>query len=100
MFVGDQPNLRVRPKERAACQLPHQAAEPRMLHGGTRGQSAGREKRTAGRLPQMDCDDLMSGQWPCLPTRLSTSAVRGHSAPTLNRSMTLEHTIKGKTWKP
>ncbi|XP_029991776.1 kelch repeat and BTB domain-containing protein 13 [Sphaeramia orbicularis] len=55
----------------------------------------------------MDCYNLTSGQWSSLPGHfanskgsLFTSVVRGDTALTLNRSMTLEYTIECKTWKP
>lgn len=55
----------------------------------------------------MDCYDLTSGQWSSLPGHfanskgsLFTAVVRGDSVFTLNRSMTLEYAIDGKTWKP
>lgn len=55
----------------------------------------------------MDCYNLTSGQWSSLPGHfanskgsLFTAVVRGDSAFTLNRSMTLEYAIDGKTWKP
>ncbi|XP_018560718.1 kelch repeat and BTB domain-containing protein 13 [Lates calcarifer] len=55
----------------------------------------------------MDCYNLSSGQWSSLPGHfanskgsLFTAVVRGDSAFTLNRSMTLEYTINGKNWKP
>ncbi|KAK2842754.1 hypothetical protein Q5P01_012954 [Channa striata] len=55
----------------------------------------------------MDCYNLSSGQWSSLPGHfanskgsLFTAVVRGDSVFTVNRSMTLEYTISGKTWKP
>ncbi|KAM4619202.1 kelch repeat and BTB domain-containing protein 13 [Polymixia lowei] len=55
----------------------------------------------------MDCYNLTTGQWTALPGHfanskgaLFTSVVRGDSVFTLNRSMTLEYSIEGKTWKP
>ncbi|KAG8012405.1 Kelch repeat and BTB domain-containing protein 13 [Nibea albiflora] len=55
----------------------------------------------------MDCYNLSSGQWSSLPGHfanskgsLFTAVVRGDSVLTLNRSMTLEYAIDGKTWKP
>uniref|UniRef100_A0A3P8YKF0 BTB domain-containing protein n=1 Tax=Esox lucius TaxID=8010 RepID=A0A3P8YKF0_ESOLU len=55
----------------------------------------------------MDCYNLSTGQWTTLPGHfanskgsLFTAVVRGDSAYTLNRTMTLEYAIEGKTWKP
>ncbi|XP_041704541.1 kelch repeat and BTB domain-containing protein 13 [Coregonus clupeaformis] len=55
----------------------------------------------------MDCYNLTTGQWTALPGHfanskgsLFTAVVRGDSAYTLNRTMTLEYAIEGKTWKP
>ncbi|XP_049429457.1 kelch repeat and BTB domain-containing protein 13 [Epinephelus fuscoguttatus] len=55
----------------------------------------------------MDCYSLSSGQWSSLPGHfanskgsLFTAVVRGDSVLTLNRSMTLEFAVDGKTWKP
>ncbi|XP_020492120.1 kelch repeat and BTB domain-containing protein 13 [Labrus bergylta] len=55
----------------------------------------------------MDCYSLSSGQWSTLPGHfanskgsLFTAVVRGDSVFTLNRSMTLEYVVDGKTWKP
>ncbi|XP_026168272.1 kelch repeat and BTB domain-containing protein 13 [Mastacembelus armatus] len=55
----------------------------------------------------MDCYNLSSDQWSSLPGHfansrgsLFTAVVRGDSVFTLNRSMTLEYAISGKTWKP
>ncbi|XP_044211581.1 kelch repeat and BTB domain-containing protein 13 [Thunnus albacares] len=55
----------------------------------------------------MDCYNLSTGQWTSLPGHfanskgsLFTSVVRGDSVLTLNRSLTLEYAIDGKTWKP
>ncbi|XP_067350033.1 kelch repeat and BTB domain-containing protein 13 [Channa argus] len=55
----------------------------------------------------MDCYNLSSGQWSSLPGHfansrgsLFTAVVRGDSVFTVNRSMTLEYAINGKTWKP
>ncbi|KAI4800281.1 hypothetical protein KUCAC02_013368 [Chaenocephalus aceratus] len=55
----------------------------------------------------MDCYNLTSGQWSSLPGHfvnskgsLFTALVRSDSALTLNRSMTQEFAINGKTWKP
>lgn len=55
----------------------------------------------------MDCYDLSSGQWSSLPGHfansrgsLFTAVVRGDSVFTLNRSVTLEYAVAGKTWKP
>lgn len=55
----------------------------------------------------MDCYDLTSGQWSSLPGHfansrgsLFTATVRGDAVFTLNRSMTLEYSVDGKTWKP
>ncbi|XP_071400017.1 kelch repeat and BTB domain-containing protein 13-like [Centroberyx affinis] len=55
----------------------------------------------------MDCYSLTTGQWSALPGHfanskgaLFTSVVRGDSVFTLNRSVTLEYAIEGKTWKP
>lgn len=55
----------------------------------------------------MDCYNLTSGQWSSLPGHfanskgsLFTAVVRGDSVFTLNRSMTLEYGVDGKTWKP
>ncbi|KAJ8392259.1 hypothetical protein AAFF_G00078270 [Aldrovandia affinis] len=54
----------------------------------------------------MDCYNLTSGQWTALPGHypnskgaLFTAAVRGDSVFTLNRTATLEYTIKDKKWK-
>ncbi|CAK6974677.1 kelch repeat and BTB domain-containing protein 13 [Scomber scombrus] len=55
----------------------------------------------------MDCYNLSTGQWTSLPGHfanskgsLFTALVRGDSVLTLNRSVTLEYAINGKTWKP
>ncbi|XP_021172763.2 kelch repeat and BTB domain-containing protein 13 [Fundulus heteroclitus] len=55
----------------------------------------------------MDCYNLNSGQWSSLPGHfanskgsLFTAVVKGDSAFTLNRSMTLEYRIESKNWKP
>ncbi|KAK2842757.1 hypothetical protein Q5P01_012957 [Channa striata] len=55
----------------------------------------------------MDCYNLSSGQWSSLSGHfanskgsLFTAVVRGDSVFTVSRSMTLEYTISGKTWKP
>ncbi|KAF7214652.1 kelch repeat and BTB domain-containing protein 13 [Nothobranchius furzeri] len=55
----------------------------------------------------MDCYNLSSGQWSALPGHftnskgsLFTAVVRGDSAFTLNRSMTLEYKVDGRNWKP
>ncbi|XP_078112144.1 kelch repeat and BTB domain-containing protein 13 [Sander vitreus] len=55
----------------------------------------------------MDCYNLSSGQWSSLPGHfanskgsLFTAVVRGDSVLTLNRTMTLEFAVDGKTWKP
>ncbi|KAF3843910.1 hypothetical protein F7725_015958 [Dissostichus mawsoni] len=55
----------------------------------------------------MDCYNLTSGQWSSLPGHfvnskgsLFTALVRSDSVLTLNRSMTQEFAINGKTWKP
>lgn len=55
----------------------------------------------------MDCYNLSSGQWSSLPGHfanskgsLFTAVVRGNSVFTLNRSMTLEYIVDGKSWKP
>ncbi|KAM9854840.1 kelch repeat and BTB domain-containing protein 13 [Aulostomus maculatus] len=55
----------------------------------------------------MDCYNLSTGQWSSLPGHfanskgsLFTAVVRGDSVFTLNRSMTLEYTVEGETWKP
>ncbi|XP_064198119.1 kelch repeat and BTB domain-containing protein 13-like [Anguilla rostrata] len=55
----------------------------------------------------MDCYSLTSGQWTALPGHyansrgaLFTAKVRGDSAFTVNRSATLEYTVKDKKWKP
>ncbi|KAM9376250.1 kelch repeat and BTB domain-containing protein 13-like [Pholidichthys leucotaenia] len=51
--------------------------------------------------------NLTSGQWSSLPGHfanstgsLFTAVTRGDTVFTLNRSMTLEYVIDGKTWKP
>uniref|UniRef100_A0A669DWY7 Kelch repeat and BTB domain containing 13b n=1 Tax=Oreochromis niloticus TaxID=8128 RepID=A0A669DWY7_ORENI len=55
----------------------------------------------------IDCYNLSLGQWSSLPGHfansrgsLVTAVVRGDSVFTLNRSMTLEYIVEGKTWKP
>lgn len=55
----------------------------------------------------MDCYNLSTGQWTSLPGHyanskgaLFTAVVRSDSVFTLNRSMTLEYAVVGKTWKP
>ncbi|XP_046890396.1 kelch repeat and BTB domain-containing protein 13 [Hypomesus transpacificus] len=55
----------------------------------------------------MDCYNLTTGQWTALPGHfanskgsLFTAVVRGDSVFTLNRTVTLEYVIEGKTWKP
>ncbi|KAJ7997652.1 hypothetical protein DPEC_G00214360 [Dallia pectoralis] len=55
----------------------------------------------------MDCYNLSTGQWTSLAGHfanskgsLFTAVVRGDSAYTLNRTMTLEYAIEGATWKP
>ncbi|XP_029378232.1 kelch repeat and BTB domain-containing protein 13 [Echeneis naucrates] len=55
----------------------------------------------------MDCYSLSSGQWSTLPGHfanskgsLFTAVVRGDFVLTLNRTMTLEYAVDGKTWKP
>lgn len=55
----------------------------------------------------MDRYNLTTGQWSSLPGHfanskgsLFTAVVRGDSVFTLNRSVTLEYTIDGTTWKP
>ncbi|XP_072291341.1 kelch repeat and BTB domain-containing protein 13 [Eucyclogobius newberryi] len=55
----------------------------------------------------MECYNLTTGLWTSLPGHyanskgsLFTAVVRGDSALTLNRSMTLEYVVDGKTWKP
>lgn len=55
----------------------------------------------------MDCYNLRSGQWTSLPGHfanskgsLFTAVVRGDSALTLNRAVTLEYAINSKMWKP
>ncbi|XP_078479981.1 LOW QUALITY PROTEIN: kelch repeat and BTB domain-containing protein 13-like [Lampetra planeri] len=56
---------------------------------------------------RMDCYNLGTGQWTSLPGHyanskgsLFTAVVRGDSVFTLNRTMTLEYTVDGRTWKP
>ncbi|KAJ8386559.1 hypothetical protein AAFF_G00168850 [Aldrovandia affinis] len=55
----------------------------------------------------MDCYNITTGQWTALPGRyinskgaLFTAVVRGDSAFTVNRMLTLEYAIGGGTWKP
>ncbi|XP_053175328.1 kelch repeat and BTB domain-containing protein 13 [Scomber japonicus] len=55
----------------------------------------------------MDCYSLSTGQWTSLPGHfanskgsLFTAVVRGDSVLTLNRTVTLEYAIDGRTWKP
>lgn len=55
----------------------------------------------------IDCYNLSLGQWSTLPGHfanskgsLFTAVVRGDCVFTLNRSMTLEYVVEGKTWKP
>ncbi|XP_036389154.1 kelch repeat and BTB domain-containing protein 13 [Megalops cyprinoides] len=55
----------------------------------------------------MDCYNLSTGQWTAMPGHyvnskgaLFTAVVRGDSAFTVNRMLTLEYSILGDRWKP
>ncbi|XP_072522867.1 kelch repeat and BTB domain-containing protein 13 [Salminus brasiliensis] len=55
----------------------------------------------------MDCYNITTGQWTSMPGHyvnskgaLFTAMVRGDSAFTVNRSLTLEYRIYGDKWKP
>lgn len=55
----------------------------------------------------MDCYNITTGQWTSMPGHyinsrgaLFTAMVRGDSAFTVNRNLTLEYLISGENWKP
>uniref|UniRef100_A0A671MBA1 Kelch repeat and BTB (POZ) domain containing 13 n=1 Tax=Sinocyclocheilus anshuiensis TaxID=1608454 RepID=A0A671MBA1_9TELE len=55
----------------------------------------------------MDCYNITTGQWTAMPGHyvnsrgaLFTAMVRGNSAFTVNRNLTLEYVICGDKWKP